>query len=571
MQIFEIQEPKSPVAYHKSNDIAIGIDFGTTNSLVAFSVNHKPYIIDNALVPSIISDDLCIGKDGFRSIKRLIGKSLEEIRTSAEISDYVKNVVIEEHGIIKLKIGAQYFSIAEAISLILKFLKIQAERHLEKEVVKTVITVPAHFDDIMRNLVKHAANLAGFDVLRLISEPTAAAYAYGLENGSEGMYLVYDFGGGTFDVSLLNMRMGVFQVLNTDGDVGIGGDDIDYILASHLGCDDMQAQTIKEALSSGDGAHDEWQIDQASFEKLIDPIISRTIQITEAVAKKYLEKIKGIILVGGSTRIPLITKKLKKFGVPILSNVDPDKVVALGAALQAENLTSRSGDLIIDVVPLSLGMELMGGLVEKIIQRNTPIPTAITKEFTTYADNQTAMQFNVVQGEREMVVDCRSLAKFELKNIPAMKAGAARIEVTFSIDADALLSITAIEKITGIKQVIEVRPGYGISEIDVNSMLEDAYKNAAKDHHAKLLAETLVEAQQEILNIKAALNETPELLSEAARYDIEKLLMELEKACQDAVRDQIISILEKLKGATHEFGEKRMDFAVNQLLGGKKI
>ena len=567
MQIFEIQEPKSPVSSHKNNDIAIGIDFGTTNSLVAFSVNHKPYIIDDILVPSIISDDLYVGTDGIRSIKRLIGKSLAEIQNSAEISEAIKNVIIEENSVIKIKIGDKFFSIAEAISLILKFLKIQAEKHLAQEVVKTVITVPAHFDDTMRNLVKHAANLAGLDVLRLISEPTAAAYAYGLENGSEGMYLVYDFGGGTFDVSLLNMRMGVFQVLSTDGDVGLGGDDIDYILASHLGCDDSSAKTIKEALSFCDHT----DITQVDFEKLIDPIISRTIQITESVAKKYLEKIKGIILVGGSTRIPLITKKLTKFGVPILNNVDPDKVVALGAALQAENLTSRSGDLIIDVVPLSLGMELMGGLVEKIIQRNTPIPTAITKEFTTYADNQTAMQFNIVQGEREMVENCRSLAKFELKNIPAMKAGAARIEVTFNIDADGLLSITAIEKITGIKQLIEVRANYGISESDVNSMLEDAYRNAAKDHHAKLLAETMIEAEQEILNIKAALAETPELLSEEERKNIDKLLVELEASCKVGVRDNILSILENLQSATHEFGERRMDFAVNQILGGKKV
>ena len=558
MQIFEIQEPKAPVTTHRSNDIAVGIDFGTTNSLVAFSVNHKPYIIDDHIIPSIIADDLTIGQDGIKSIKRLISKTFDEIKNSTEI------LVKEENGIIKIKIGEQYFSIAESISLILKHLKNNAEQHLGQEVVKTVITVPAHFDDTMRNLVKHAANLAGFDVLRLISEPTAAAYAYGLENGSEGMYLVYDFGGGTFDVSLLNMRMGVFQVLATDGDVNLGGDDIDYILASHLGCDNVHAKRLKEALSKG--AHNE--IDLEHFEKLIDPIISKTIEITESIAKKHLDKIKGIILVGGSTRIPLIAKKLAKFNVPILNNVDPDKVVALGAALQAENLTSRSGNLIIDVVPLSLGMALMGGLVEKIILRNTPIPTSITKEFTTYADNQTAMKFNIVQGEREMVDSCRSLAKFELVNIPPMKAGAARIEVTFNVDADALLSVTAIEKITGIKQIIEVKPSYGIGEKDVHSMLEDAYKNAAKDHYAKLLAETKVDAEQELVNVKAALQETPELLSLEERKEIDELVVALEKC---ATRDDLLSGLESLKKATHEFGERRMDFAVNQILGGKKI
>ena len=560
MQIFEIQEPKSPIARHKSNDIAVGIDFGTTNSLVAFSVGHKPYIIDDAIVPSIISDDFVIGQEGIKSIKRLIGKSLEEIQNSTEITTK------EEDGIVKIKIGEQYFSIAEAISLILKSLRNNAEKHLGSKVVKTVITVPAHFDDTMRHVVKHAASLAGLDVLRLISEPTAAAYAYGLENGSEGMYLVYDLGGGTFDVSLLNMRMGVFQVLATDGDVNLGGDDIDYLLASHLGCDDTHAKMVKEALSN----ENQHEIEIASFEKLIDPIISKTIEITESVAAKYLSKIKGIILVGGSTRIPLITKKLSKFGVAILNNVDPDKVVALGAALQAENLTSRSGDLIIDIVPLSLGMELMGGLVEKIILRNTPIPTSITKEFTTYVDNQTAMKFNIVQGEREMVDDCRSLAKFELTNIPAMKAGAARIDVTFNIDADALLSVTAIEKITGIKQIIEVRPTYGIGEQDINSMLEDAYRNAASDHYTKLLTEARVEAEQEILNVKAAIDETPQLLSQDERNAIDSLIASLAQCAAEDDRDKILSILEQLKKATHEFGERRMDFAVNQILGGTK-
>lgn len=561
MQIFEIQEPKAPVAHHKNNDIAVGIDFGTTNSLVAFSIGHKPYIIDDAIVPSIISDSLVIGQEGIKSIKRLIGKSLEEIQNSTDISTK------EEDGIIKIKIGMQYFSIAEAISLILKFLKNNAEKHLKQDIVKTVITVPAHFDDTMRNLVKHAANLAGFDVLRLISEPTAAAYAYGLENGSEGMYLVYDLGGGTFDVSLLNMRMGAFQVLATDGDISLGGDDIDYILASHLGCDNKSAKKIKEALSNGDQS----EINTDSFEKLIDPIISKTIQITTSVATKYLPKIKGVILVGGSTRIPLITKKLSKLGIAILNNVDPDKVVALGAALQAENLTSRSGDLIIDVVPLSLGMELMGGLVEKIILRNTPIPTAVTKEFTTYVDNQTAMKFNIVQGEREMVDDCRSLAKFELTNIPSMKAGAARIEVTFNIDTDALLSVTAIEKITGTKQIIEVRPSYGIGAQDISTILEDAYRNAANDHYTKILTETRVEAEQEIFNVKAAMTETPELLSEGEKIEIDRLVEELVECLRDNDRNKILSALEQLKKATHEFGERRMDFAVNQILGGTKI
>jgi molecular chaperone HscA len=555
MQIFEIQEPKARLRDSSINDVAIGIDFGTTNSLVAFSINHKPYIIDDIIVPSIISEDGQIGQNGIKSIKRMIGKKLEDIKGIP---------AKEENGIVKIKIGKQYFSIAEAISFILKHLRNNAETHLNQNVSKTVITVPAHFDDTMRNLIKHAANLAGMDVLRLISEPTAAAYAYGLDNASEGMYLVYDLGGGTFDVSLLNMRMGVFQVIATDGDLNLGGDDIDDILAVHLGCEAAHAKLVKENLSQGMCS----EIDQKHFECLIDPIISKTIKITEGVAKKYLSKIKGIILVGGSTRIPLVSQKLQKFGLPILNNVDPDKVVALGAALQAENLTAQTGDLIIDVVPLSLGMELMGGLVEKIILRNTPIPVQVKKEFTTYADNQTAMQFHIVQGEREMANACRSLAKFELTNIPPMKAGAARIEVIFNIDADSLLSVTAIEKITGTKQIIEVRPSYGIAEKDIYSMLEDAYKNAAIDHYAKLLAETKIESEQEVLNVKAALEETPQLLSQTEKDEIHQLILELEKAI---TRDELLSGLQRLKKATHKFGERRMDFAVNQILRGKQV
>lgn len=565
MQIFEIQEPRtnnpSNTPSISTNDIAIGIDFGTTNSLVAFSQDRKAYIIDDALIPSIIGDDLSIGKEGIKSIKRLIGKPLSEIATMEDI------VAIESDGVIKVQIGNSFFSIAETISLILSLLKSNAELHLKQKVTKAVITVPARFDDVMRNIVKHAANLAGLEVLRLISEPTAAAYAYGLENGSEGLYLVYDFGGGTFDVSLLNMRMGVFQVIATDGEIELGGDDIDYLLASYLGCTDLEAKRIKEDIASGKKS----AITEETFETLIDPIISRTIEITKSLAQNHLSKIKGIILVGGSSRIPLVRKKLTDLNVPILSNIDPDKAVALGAALQAENLTRKSKDLIIDIVPLSLGMELMGGVVEKIILRNTPLPVSVTKEFTTYADNQTGMKFNIVQGEREMVHSCRSLASFELVNIPPMKAGAARVEVTFSLDVDAILSISAIEKTTGAKQIIEVNPVYGIGNNEISSMLEDAYKNVANDHHARLLAETQLEAKQEIQNLEAAISETPELLSRDEIKDINSLIKSLKEYIGGNDREKIAEILQKLQEQTREFAEKRMDFAVRQILKGKMI
>jgi molecular chaperone HscA len=572
MQLFEIQEPPSqPVKPHVV-EIAIGIDFGTTNSLVAVSINKKPYVIDDKLLPSIIDDDLSIGKTGIRSIKRLVGKSLDEIKTSKTIPNKIKDSIKEEHGVIKILIGKKYFSIAEAISLILKELKTRAEQHFSTPIVKAILTVPANFDDTMRNLIKFSASLAGLDILRLISEPTAAAYAYGLENKSEGMYLVYDLGGGTFDVSVLNMRMGVFQVLATDGDLSIGGDDIDHELGKYLDNHTI-AQTIKEHLSSNDSYNQNgYTITRSQFEKIISPIIESTIHITKSVAKPYLDRLKGIILVGGSTRIPLITKLLSQLSIPIYSNIDPDKVVALGAALQAENLTSiDKNNLIIDVVPLSLGLELMGGIVERIIQRNTSIPTSVTKEFTTYADNQTAMSFNIVQGERELAQNCRSLAKFELKNIPPMKAGAARISVTFEIDADGILNTTAIEKITNTKQMIEVKPTYGITEVDITTMLEDAYTNTKIDHMLKLLIATKTEAQQEILNIRAALQETPKLISKEESSSINQCINMLELSCSQDARDDILEKLQELRNLTHHFIEKRMDFSVSEILKGKKI
>jgi len=367
------------------------------------------------------------------------------------------------------------------------------------------VTVPAYFDDGAKNAVALAAKLAGLDILRLISEPTAAAYAYGLENQSEGIYLVYDLGGGTFDVSVLNMQMGVFQVLAVSGDSHLGGDDIDEAIAEGFDISKIEARRLKECASLGldprapYNAHPETcGSSPRGILDLISPIINRTMDITAQVIKETDREIDGIILVGGSTRIPLIKQELsRRFGMPILDNLDPDRVVALGAALQAENLTSSSSDLLIDVVPLSLGMELMGGIHEKIIWRNTPIPASVTKEFTTYADNQTAMSFHIVQGERELVADCRSLAKFELALQPA-KAGAHRIEITFAMDADGLVSISARDKDTKLSHRIELKPSHGLSQQEMERMLEDAYRNAAMDHKARLMSEAKIEANRVI-------------------------------------------------------------------------
>lgn len=464
MQFIEIQEPNTKT---RKQELAIGIDFGTTNSLVAFSRNHKPYVID--MVPSIVGLDdsgkLWVMDEGVRSVKRLLSNN-ETNHNPVEIS-----------------------------AVIFSYLKSVAEAHLEAEVTKAVVTVPAYFDDHARTAVIFAAKLAGLEVLRLISEPTAAAYAYGLENKSEGVYLVYDLGGGTFDVSVLNMQMGVFQVLAVGGDSRLGGDDIDELLAKEMNISPLEAKKLKESLAQG-------LIPIEKFNYIIFPIINRTIEITRRVLSEIDRPLDGIILVGGSTRIPLIKEELARhFNLPIFDDVDPDRVVALGAALQAENLTSSSSDLLIDVVPLSLGMELMGGLHEKIIMRNTPIPTSVTKEFTTYADNQKAMQFHIVQGERELVADCRSLAKFELALSPA-KAGTHRVEITFTIDADGLVSVSARDKQTDLAHKIELKPTYGLSNEEMMFMLEEAYKNAEVDHGARRVREAEMEAQRAIDKLK---------------------------------------------------------------------
>lgn len=472
MQLLEIQEPKTQI---RKQELAVGIDFGTTNSLVAFSKNHKPYIIK--MVPSIVGIDeagkLCVMDEGIRSVKRQLTLSPDLIRGSQ---------------------GDGSSSPIEISAAIFSHLKLAAETHLKAEVTKAVVTVPAYFDDHARSAVAFAAKLAGLDVLRLISEPTAAAYAYGLENKSEGVYLVYDLGGGTFDVSVLNMQMGVFQVLAVGGDSQLGGDDIDALLAKELGLSQLEAKKLKEGVAKSSS--------KEVLDKTILPVINRTMDITKQVISEIDRPLDGIILVGGSTRLPLIKEELtRNFNLPIFDNVDPDRVVALGAALQAENLTSTSSDLLIDVVPLSLGMELMGGLHEKIIMRNTPIPASITKEFTTYADNQSAMQFHIVQGERELVADCRSLAKFELALAPA-KAGTHRVEITFAIDADGLVSIAARDKETEVAHKIELKPTYGLSDQEMTVMLEEAYKNAAVDHKARQMREAELEAQRAIDKLK---------------------------------------------------------------------
>lgn len=591
MQIIEIREPGQAESKQEAK-IAVGIDFGTTNSLIAISVGRKVKIIqteDNKeLIPTTIeftNNNITVGSNkGLRSIKRLFGKTLNEILNTSALFSLVKDYIDVNNQELKLNFANKQMRIAEIAAEVFIYLKQQAEKELTTEVTQAVITVPAHFNDAARGQVMFAARLAGLEVLRLIAEPTAAAYAYGLNKNQTGCYLVYDLGGGTFDVSILNITEGVFQVIATNGDNMLGGDDIDKIIADYF-CNKFSlpdnldtlrlAKKAKEALSNQDNFEfNNISLDKQTFEQLIIPIIGRTINIV----KECLEiagnpNIDGIILVGGVTRIPLIKDELyKAFKVNILSDIDPDKAIVYGAALQAENLTTPNIDsLLIDVVPLSLGMELYGGIVEKIIMRNTPIPISVVKEFTTYADNQTGIQFHILQGEREMVADCRTLARFELKGLPPMKAGSIRAEVTFSIDADGILSVSAYEKISNTSHIIEVKPDYGIDTSEVDKVLENAYKNAKLDHAARLLQETVIEAESLIFNIEHAIKELVDLLSENEKHIISSLLNNIKHAIDARDRALINNAVKDFKSKTKKSLNTKINVVISDLLKGKNI
>lgn len=591
MQIIEIREPGQAESKQEAK-IAVGIDFGTTNSLIAISVGRKVKIIqteDNKeLIPTTIeftNNNITVGSNkGLRSIKRLFGKTLNEILNTSALFSLVKDYIDVNNQELKLNFANKQMRIAEIAAEVFIYLKQQAEKELTTEVTQAVITVPAHFNDAARGQVMFAARLAGLEVLRLIAEPTAAAYAYGLNKNQTGCYLVYDLGGGTFDVSILNITEGVFQVIATNGDNMLGGDDIDKIIADYF-CNKFSlpdnldtlrlAKKAKEALSNQDNFEfNNISLDKQTFEQLIIPIIGRTINI----AKECLEiagnpNIDGIILVGGVTRIPLIKDELyKAFKVNILSDIDPDKAIVYGAALQAENLTTPNIDsLLIDVVPLSLGMELYGGIVEKIIMRNTPIPISVVKEFTTYADNQTGIQFHILQGEREMVADCSTLARFELKGFPPMKAGSIRAEVTFSIDADGILSVSAYEKISNTSHIIEVKPDYGIDTSEVDKVLENAYKNAKLDHAARLLQETVIEAESLIFNIEHAIKELVDLLSENEKHIISSLLNNIKHAIDARDRALINNAVKDFKSKTKKSLNTKINVVISDLLKGKNI
>jgi molecular chaperone HscA len=575
MALLKITEPSANQDFESLEEVVVGIDLGTTNSLIAIIENEKVrFFADengNQIHPSIVD------YEGVKisSIKRLMGKSFADVKNQK--FDFEIDPDSAQKEVLRLVVGGRKIRPAEVSSEILKHLKNLAEKNLQTIIKKAVITVPAYFDEAAKNATKLAANLAGLEVLRLVNEPTAAALAYGLDNAVEGTYCVFDLGGGTFDVSILKMQKGVFKVLGVAGDNALGGDDFDNLLAEKLAISRAEARKIKEELSSNINESVATKITRQEFENLIAAKLETTFTLTKNLLEDLeLEsaQIKGVILVGGSTRIPLITKKLSEiFGAEkILDKLDPDRIVAQGAAWQAYNLSGKSQNLLLDVIPLSLGIEMLGGIVDKIIYRNSLIPTAFAKEFTTYADNQTAMKLHIVQGERELAADCRSLAEFEIKNIPAMKAGLARVLVTFKIDADGLLTVVAEDKISHNKQEIIVKPSFGLDENEVKKMLLDSLKNSQSDIANRLLIEARTASAKDIIIIKQDLEKFADYLSEKEKKLIKENLQILENLLtQKASRDSILEAQKQLEKAAENLVLKKVNAVLSEKIAGKKI
>ena len=617
MALLQISEPGQTPDPHKRR-IAVGIDLGTTHSLVASVRNGAseclPDTQGRVLLPSVVRyldaerrqigfealaaqvEDPC---NTISSAKRLMGRGIEDIGNRAQLP-YRFN---DKPGMVTLQTVAGEKSPVEVSAEILASLRQRAEDTFDDDIYGAVITVPAYFDEAQRQATKDAAQLAGLNVLRLINEPTAAAIAYGLDNASEGVYAVYDLGGGTFDISILRLSQGVFEVISTGGDSALGGDDydralvewalakaglaVDTLTASDKAALQKTARACKEALSAAASVPFSVQLAKASvnFEMKAEDFETACAHLTQrtlAAVRKALrdaslakEDMQGVVLVGGSTRMPQVRKAVASFfGCEPLTNLNPDEVVALGAAISANQLAGNStGEdlLLLDVIPLSLGIETMGGLVERIVPRNQTIPTAMAQDFTTYQDGQTALALHVVQGERDLMADCRSLARFELRGIPPMVAGAARIRVTFTVDADGLLSVNAKEQGSGVEARIDVKPSYGLSDEEIARMLQDSFSTAQQDMQSRALAEAQLDADRMILATKSALAADADLLSTQECAQIDSLMAGVAGARAHRDAAAIEAATQALAKGTEAFAAQRMNRGIKQALAGKNI
>lgn len=618
MALLQISEPGDSPAPHERK-LAVGIDLGTTHSLVAAVRSSVPEILNDAegraLLPSVVryldSDARIVGYEAAQaqatdpsntvvSVKRFMGRTFDDVKAEGLPYEFV-----DAPGMVRLRTVRGDLSPIEVSAHILQALRERAESVLGDDLVGAVITVPAYFDDAQRQATRDAARLAGLNVLRLLNEPTAAAIAYGLDHASEGVYAVYDLGGGTFDVSILRLTQGVFEVIATGGDTALGGDDFDTLIVQavcatagvaldtlsreHHRALRVAARVAREALSDADSAVVEAELGEGTivsaaltrpdFERLAQPLLEKTLDRARQTLRDAGLKpadVKGVVMVGGATRMPIVQRVVGDlFGTTPLTDLNPDEVVALGAALQANLLAGNRAPgedwLLLDVTPLSLGLETMGGLVERVIPRNSTIPVARAQEFTTFKDGQSAMSIHVLQGERDLVTACRSLARFELRDIPPMVAGAARIRVTFQVDADGLLNVTAREESTGVEAAVTVKPSYGLSDDEVATMLADSVSQADSDAVARMLREQQVEARQLVESVGAALAKDADLLDADERQAIDAALADA-TAAQSAEDVEVVrAAVKALSDSTELFAERRMDRSIRSALAGRKL